>query len=179
MKAVPFKKKSIKQKQSRSKSKYKENMCYILGAFGIVLYYCFSPSTTKKNRLKCAIQNVVLENALPFYYFTPCLICSIFLAFPQTICSYKDPLQVICPNPFNRKITHLIRNPGKDPESRTLPTAEDVRSIMTTEDYDTPPYNTTSANSFRNKLEGSRLCFLTSPLLYVFQLQYKQYHFLE
>ncbi|GCC42306.1 hypothetical protein chiPu_0026400, partial [Chiloscyllium punctatum] len=43
-----------------------------------------------------------------------------------------------------------------DPRFGTLPTLEDVRRTLALTQYDTPPYNTFSAGSFRAVLEGRR-----------------------
>uniref|UniRef100_A0A672H0N2 Tyrosinase n=1 Tax=Salarias fasciatus TaxID=181472 RepID=A0A672H0N2_SALFA len=72
----------------------------------------------------------------------------------KTICPFQESLGIICLNTNASEAAHLIRNPGKDPVFKTLPTAADVKDAMASQLFDTPPYDTTSKNSFRNKLEG-------------------------
>lgn len=72
----------------------------------------------------------------------------------KTICPFQESLGIICLNTDTSEAPHLIRNPGKDPSSKTLPTAADVEDTMATQLFDTPPFDMTSKNSFRNKLEG-------------------------
>ncbi|KAM4630482.1 tyrosinase-like [Polymixia lowei] len=72
----------------------------------------------------------------------------------ETICPYQESLGIICIHSDNSGPRHLIRNPGKDPMFPTLPTAEDVQDVMAAESFDTPPFDKTSSDSFRNKLEG-------------------------
>uniref|UniRef100_A0A665TMI4 Tyrosinase n=1 Tax=Echeneis naucrates TaxID=173247 RepID=A0A665TMI4_ECHNA len=64
---------------------------------------------------------------------------------------WKESLDIIC---IQSASGHLIRNPGKDPLYKTLPTAGDVEDTMAMPLFDTPPFDKTSKNSFRNKLEG-------------------------
>lgn len=73
---------------------------------------------------------------------------------PQTICPFQESLSIICINPDASDPPHLIRNPGKDPNFKTLPTAGDVEASMAATLFDTPPFDRRSRNSFRNKLEG-------------------------
>ncbi|XP_070762030.1 tyrosinase-like [Enoplosus armatus] len=68
------------------------------------------------------------------------------------ICPFEEGLGIIC-SPSS-DFEHLIRNPGNDPHSSTLPTAEDVENTLAKELFDTPPYDRTSRNSFRCTLEG-------------------------
>lgn len=77
---------------------------------------------------------------------------------PQTICPFQESLGIICIHSDVSDPAHLIRNPGKDPMYKTLPTAEDVEETVATTLFDTPPFDTTSRNSFRNKLEGGLNC---------------------
>ncbi|XP_053174449.1 tyrosinase-like [Scomber japonicus] len=72
----------------------------------------------------------------------------------KTICPFQESLAIICIHTDASDPPHLIRNPGKDPVYKTLPTAEDVEEIMKTSVFDTPPFDHTSKNSFRCKLEG-------------------------
>ncbi|KAG7222356.1 hypothetical protein INR49_016311, partial [Caranx melampygus] len=72
----------------------------------------------------------------------------------KTICPYQESLGIICIHTDPSAPTHLIRNPGKDLIYGTLPTAADVEDTMATPLFDTPPFDKTSKNSFRNKLEG-------------------------
>uniref|UniRef100_A0A3B5BA76 Tyrosinase copper-binding domain-containing protein n=1 Tax=Stegastes partitus TaxID=144197 RepID=A0A3B5BA76_9TELE len=72
----------------------------------------------------------------------------------KTICPFQESLGIICIHSDAAGPAHLIRNPGKDPVYKTLPTAADVEDTMATLLFDTPPYDKTSRNSFRNKLEG-------------------------
>lgn len=74
--------------------------------------------------------------------------------FPQTICPFQESLDVICIRSDTSDPEHLIRNPGKDPQYKTLPTADDVKDTMARSLFDTPPFDKTSRNSFRNTLEG-------------------------
>ncbi|XP_078140064.1 tyrosinase-like [Centroberyx gerrardi] len=67
---------------------------------------------------------------------------------------WEESLGIICIQSDASEPGRLIRNPGRDPVFKTLPTAEDVEDIMTAESFDTPPFDKTSTNSFRNKLEG-------------------------
>lgn len=71
----------------------------------------------------------------------------------KTICPFQESLGVICIH-SDASDAHLIRNPGKDPMYKTLPTTEDVEDTMATPLFDTPPFDRTSKKSFRNKLEG-------------------------
>ncbi|KAM3624997.1 uncharacterized protein V6R79_005304 [Siganus canaliculatus] len=71
----------------------------------------------------------------------------------KTICPFQQSLSIICQSQSDG-LAHLIRNPGKDPKYKTLPTAEDVEATMARPAFDTPPYDKTSENSFRNTLEG-------------------------
>ncbi|XP_040893032.1 tyrosinase-like [Toxotes jaculatrix] len=70
----------------------------------------------------------------------------------KTICPYDESLGIICIDSDDP--APLIRNPGKDPSSNTLPTTADVKETLATEHFDTPPFNKNSKNSFRSKLEG-------------------------
>ncbi|KAG7455489.1 hypothetical protein MATL_G00257250 [Megalops atlanticus] len=79
----------------------------------------------------------------------------------QTVCTYDDEItshagyRKICAKPENdADIKYIQRSPGKNSESNALPTAEEVKMVLATEEYDTPPYNRRSENSFRNRLEG-------------------------
>ncbi|XP_056134815.1 tyrosinase-like [Lampris incognitus] len=72
----------------------------------------------------------------------------------ETICPFQESLSIICMDLNDSGPKYLTRNPGKDPVFSTLPTAGDVRDIMSAETFDTPPFNRQSRNSFRNKLEG-------------------------
>ena len=72
----------------------------------------------------------------------------------QTICPFQESLGIVCIQSISGP-EYLTRNPGKDPAYATLPTAEDVQNIMSTKSFDTPPFDKTSSNSFRNKLEGT------------------------
>ncbi|XP_067442555.1 tyrosinase-like [Thunnus thynnus] len=70
----------------------------------------------------------------------------------KTICPFKEDRSIIC-IPSNT-IEPVIRNPGKDPMLNTLPSAEDVEDTLASQHFDSFPYDKTSRNSFRNKLEG-------------------------
>ncbi|XP_056232169.1 tyrosinase-like [Seriola aureovittata] len=72
----------------------------------------------------------------------------------KTICPFQESLGIICIHTDASAPAYLIRNPGKDPIYNTLPTAGDVEDTMATPLFDTPPFDKTSRNSFRNKLEG-------------------------
>ncbi len=83
----------------------------------------------------------------------------------QTICPFQESLGIICVPSDASDPAHLIRNPGKDPMYKTLPTAEDVEDTAATPLFDTLPFDTTSRNSFRNKLEGGLNCQIYNLLL--------------
>lgn len=72
----------------------------------------------------------------------------------ETICPFQQSLGIICIHSDASDPTHLIRNPGRDPMYKTLPTAEDIEDTMATPVFDTPPFDITSRRGFRNKLEG-------------------------
>ncbi|KAM3877069.1 tyrosinase-like [Diretmus argenteus] len=67
---------------------------------------------------------------------------------------WEESLGIICIQSNTSEPGYLIRNPGKDPMFKTVPTTEDIQDIMAAESFDTPPFDPTSRNSFRNKLEG-------------------------
>lgn len=50
---------------------------------------------------------------------------------------------------------------------KTLPTTEDVEDTMATPLFDTPPFDITSRNSFRNTLEGRLNCLIYTLYLFV------------
>ncbi|XP_050930129.1 tyrosinase isoform X1 [Lates calcarifer] len=75
----------------------------------------------------------------------------------KTICPFQESLGIICIHSDASDPAHLIRNPGKDPIYKTLPTAADVEDTMATPLFDTPPFDITSKNSFRSKLEGFQI----------------------
>ncbi|XP_078514931.1 tyrosinase-like [Lissotriton helveticus] len=52
------------------------------------------------------------------------------------------------------KMEPLQRSPGADPSIPSLPTVKDVEDTLKWDQYDTPPYDTSANNSFRNVLEG-------------------------
>ncbi|MDC7765253.1 MULTISPECIES: tyrosinase family protein [Priestia] len=56
----------------------------------------------------------------------------------------------------------LKRNLGATKEAPTLPTRDDVLKALKITQYDTPPWDMTSQNSFRNQLEG----FINGPQLH-------------
>ncbi|XP_070818571.1 tyrosinase-like [Chaetodon trifascialis] len=72
----------------------------------------------------------------------------------KTICPFQESLDIICIRSDASDPPHLIRNPGQDPVYKTLPTIEDVKDTMARQLFDTPPFDITSQNSFRNTLEG-------------------------
>ncbi|XP_067455281.1 tyrosinase-like [Thunnus thynnus] len=72
----------------------------------------------------------------------------------KTICPFQESLHIICIHTDASDPPHLIRNPGKDPVYDTLPTAEDVEDTLASKHFDSPPFDRTSKNSFRSKLEG-------------------------
>lgn len=48
----------------------------------------------------------------------------------------------------------LIRNFGSDPSAPTLPTQNDIDSALTIVPYDSPPWDRSATEGFRNRLEG-------------------------
>uniref|UniRef100_A0A3P8TXL8 Tyrosinase copper-binding domain-containing protein n=1 Tax=Amphiprion percula TaxID=161767 RepID=A0A3P8TXL8_AMPPE len=99
----------------------------------------------------CTNEYFVFSRCFSFLFFS--LMSSSYLS-PQTICPYQESLGIICIHSDAAGPAHLIRNPGKDPVYKTLPTAADVEDTMATALFDTPPFDKTSRKSFRNKLEG-------------------------
>lgn len=79
----------------------------------------------------------------------------VHLLTPQTVCPFQERLEIICIHTSESDPPHLIRNPGKDPMYKTLPTAEDVDDAMRSQVFDSAPYDTTSKRGFRNTLEGT------------------------
>ncbi|XP_054470606.1 tyrosinase-like [Anoplopoma fimbria] len=69
-------------------------------------------------------------------------------------CPYREGPDIICARSDTDSPAYLIRRPGSDPKYKTLPTTKDVEDTLATPECDTPPYDRTSRNSFRNKLEG-------------------------
>ncbi|XP_071318219.1 tyrosinase-like [Trachinotus anak] len=72
----------------------------------------------------------------------------------KTACVLDEGLAMICSRPDDPAPAPLSRRPGMDPNANTLPTIADVEETVATENYDTPPYDRHSRNSFRSKLEG-------------------------
>ncbi|XP_031702684.1 tyrosinase-like [Anarrhichthys ocellatus] len=69
-------------------------------------------------------------------------------------CLFRRDASIICDPSNENDPKYLIRNPGRDTRYKTLPTTKDVEDTLAIPDYDTPPYDKTSNNSFRNTLEG-------------------------
>lgn len=72
----------------------------------------------------------------------------------KTACVVDEGLRMICSHPDDPSPAPLSRRPGMDPTANTLPIYADVQDMLRTNNYDTPPFNKASRNSFRSKIEG-------------------------
>ncbi|XP_053568838.1 tyrosinase-like [Bombina bombina] len=73
----------------------------------------------------------------------------------KSICSGYNYEDAYCPYAMNEhQMEKLLRKPGTNPLADWLPSFQDVNDTLRFKDYDTPPYNSASKNSFRNALEG-------------------------
>ncbi|XP_058867639.1 tyrosinase-like [Acipenser ruthenus] len=64
----------------------------------------------------------------------------------------NNSLGIICIQDL--KESSILRNPGGDPTSNTLPTSSDVQKTIEVSEYDVREYNRSVKHSFRNTLEG-------------------------
>lgn len=106
-------------------------------------------SPFKSNRLGETVNN----NGLPQVHG---IMHSEFLNNWETACWRKENNNYDICNP-NIATGQLQRCPLKEScgsDNELWPTNEDVQTILSLQEYDTPPYNKTAANSFRNQLEG-------------------------